>query len=432
LTRGGVDPDSADPASTRSKFSRPRWIPWLLGGVLLVAGLVVVLLVALGQPPIATAFAKAVLSGIHPLPRASLELREARGVGLTHLDLRGLRLTRGDTLIAAVESVQARYGLASLLAGELHVRDLAIEGLFLTPELWNGAPEPRAPKLPGPPLTLARLLRGRFYSGPAFRVDRLRIRGALQADSTETAVTLDARRIRLGKGFSFAIDSLQAHQVAGVGKGLELDLRARLERGRFEAPVLHFRGDSSAVDGNALMAVDAADSVTAARILLKASPLDLRDVATLLPGAHLDGALLLNIDLRGTRRDRLSGTVAASTERLRWGTLEIDDTHLSASLDEGRSETLLSGSMEGARMEIVGWIRPFDLQPTYDLELTADRFPRRLPGVPAWPPSRSAPRAGWRFGPRRRLRGPVADLRGAPRGTWGASSSTVMSISATA
>jgi len=423
VTQGRVDPDSADSTSRRARPSRPHWTRWLIRGALLVVGLVVVLVVALGQPPVATGLAKAVLSRIHPLPRSSLQVSEVRGDWLSHLEIRGLRLTRGDTLIAGIESLDLRYGLASLLTGELRVRSVAVEGLVLTPELWSGAPEAERPKTQGPPLTLARLLRGRFYGGPAFRIDRLSLRGSLRADSavtpSVTTLALDARQVRLGRAFSFAIDTLRAQRQRPMS-GVELDLIAQLDAGRFEASRIHFRGDSSAVEGHALVEIDPRDSLTMARLVLSARPLDLRDVTALVPRLALDGALAVDIDVRGMRRDRLSGTIAASTPDLRMGAWRFEDTRIHATLNEGRSQIDLTGSLAGARIDIGGWARPFDAAPTYDLTVAANRFPSRIPGVEGW--TRFAERASSQVSMRVEGTGfarPVANLHGTTDGRVG-------------
>ncbi|HET9325476.1 MAG TPA: translocation/assembly module TamB domain-containing protein [Candidatus Eisenbacteria bacterium] len=423
MTQGSVDPDSADPTSIRAKSPRWRWTRWLLRAVLLISGLLVVLFVAMGQPPIATAVVKAVLARVHPLPGSSLGVTEVRGDWWTSLEIRGLRLTRGDTLIAGVEFLRARYGLASLLTGELRVRDLDVEGLVLTPDLWSGPPKAPRRKPARPPLTLARLLRGRFYDGPAFRIDQLTLRGVLRTlaarESSLTTLSLDGRRIRMGRAFSFAIDSLRARRQS-PGSGIELDLRAQLEDGRFEAPLLRFRGDSSAVDGHALMTVDRADSLREARLVLDARPLDLHDLAPLLPRLNLGGALVADIDLRGTRRDRLSGTVAAATDGFHVGAWAFEDSRLSATLSDGRSETSLSGSFAGARIDVRGWIRPFDLAPTYDLQVASDRLPAGVPGAAGW--NAFAERASSRVALRVQGTGyarPVAEVQGGTAGEIG-------------
>jgi uncharacterized protein YhdP len=171
LATGGRSPalDRVDVAPSGPRRRRPRWHFLLLGLALLVI-LVVAGLLALQQPAVATRFTNSVLARFHLVPRATVGVDEVRGDWVTHLELRGVRVARGDTLLASIDTLRARYGLGALLTGKLHVRELDLSGVFVRADILDTT---RPPKKPRAPLALADLLRGRFYTGPPIRADRL-------------------------------------------------------------------------------------------------------------------------------------------------------------------------------------------------------------------------------------------------------------------
>ena len=246
-------PGDAPPSHPRIR----RWMAWPLGIVLGLVVLFVAALVALQQPRIATSVTNAVLVRVHLLPRAALHVDEVRGDWLTHLELSDVRLARGDTVIAVVDRLRLRYRLASLLSGTIRVLDLDVDGAWVTADIVDTTRT--APKKPSTqPLTLAGVFRGRFYSGPALRIDRLSVRRsrygghAASPDSMPTLSQVEIRvqRLRLGRGFSFDLDSLVAsgRPVETSRARIDIDLRAMLDQGRFEARTLRFRTDSSSVE----------------------------------------------------------------------------------------------------------------------------------------------------------------------------------------
>lgn len=379
--------DRVDMAPSGPHRRRPRW-HYLLLVLVLLAGLVAAGLVLLQRPAIGTSFANAVFARFHPVPRATVGVAEVRGDWLTHLELRGVRITRGDTLLGSIDTLRARYGLGSLLTGKLHVRDLHLSGVFVTADIVDTTTSAKR----GPPLTLADLLRGRFYSGPPIRVDRLAIQDATYSDrggSRDSLVILDhigllARRVRLGGDFSFELDSLGLGRAPrSTGSRIDFGIAARLDRGRFEAHSLRFRSGSSTADGSIVLGLDDKDAITEARLTLKTLPLALRDLDMLTPGLDLDGAVVADIDVSGLHAREMSGRISATCDHGRWGPLSLQGVRLDATFTDGGAETKLSGLCGQARLEVTGSSRPFDRVPTYDLVARTDRLPDRIPG-PAW------------------------------------------------
>src|SRR5262245_28723284 len=392
MTDRSTAPGSADASPPASRPRGPRWKAWLLGIALGLVGLAVVALIALQQPPAATGVTNAVLGRIQILPRASSHVDQVRGNWLTHLELTDLRLTRGDTLIASLDRLDVRYRLLSLLVGTIHVRELELDAPYATADIIDTT---RVPKRPPKPLTLAGLLRGEFYGGPPIRIDRLAVRNgrygghAATPDSVPplTGVELRARRMRLGRGFSFDLDSLVARgrRPEPSGTGVVIDLRATLDRARFDEPRLRFVTDSSAVGGSGALAVDRGDSLSEVRLALQAHPLELGDLAKLWPAAQLEGRVTADIDIHGPRPDQASGSIALAADQLRLGPVGLEATRVEATLERGRADMRIQSIWERARVALTGWVRPFDRAPTYDFALRSDRLPNRIPGVAWWP-----------------------------------------------
>src|SRR5262245_26593056 len=247
----------------------PRWRRWVLGLAIGVVALFVVGLLAMQRPAVATAVVNLVLARLPLPPRTTLEVEEARGDWLTHLELRGLRMSRQDTLLAAADTIRARYRLASLLVGWLDVKDLEFDGVVVAADIaTQTGPAPRTRR---PPPTLADLLRGRFYSGLPLRLDRLTVEEARYRAASDSGLQLAhvaarARRIFLGRGFSFLLDTLRIRVVPGADTipRVECGLAATLRDGRFEVRTLRVRGVASRVDARGLLALDARDSLAEA------------------------------------------------------------------------------------------------------------------------------------------------------------------------
>src|ERR1041385_1806067 len=88
------------PISTDERPRRSRAFRWAVAIGAALVGVVVVALVAIRQPAVGTWLANVVLSRVAVFPRASAHVDLVRGDWIGGLELRGLRVTRGDTLLA--------------------------------------------------------------------------------------------------------------------------------------------------------------------------------------------------------------------------------------------------------------------------------------------------------------------------------------------
>src|SRR5262249_17494991 len=118
-------------------------------------------------------------------------------------------------------------------------------------------------------------------------------------------------------------------------------------------------------------------------------------LAGFLPGLPLAGDVFADIDVHGTRTDRLSGRLAARIAQARVGELALDAFTLAATMDAGAIAAAASARHEGATLTLHGTGSPPAATPTYALALAADRLPARMPGAPWWAPL--AGRAGAGF-----------------------------------
>jgi autotransporter translocation and assembly factor TamB len=373
-----------------------RWVRWLVALLLTLVLPIVVALVALQNSAVATRFVNVALGRLPALARSDMKVARVRGDWITGLELTGFRLTRGETLLVAVDTVGVNYRMPSLLAGRLDVAHLELAGVIVTTDLIDTSTTGRrSPKTRRAPLTLADVLRGRFYTGPPIVVDRIAIRrgryggrfGAPDSNLVLTDVDLRAHGLRLGREFAFHIDSLNArrHTPDGRVAAMEIALAASMEHGRLATRTLRFHTDRSAIDGIFELGLDAGDSLTDARIRVTAGRLDLGDLRAFLPGIALEGTVIADIDLHGPVASRVSGTVDLSADRARWGDLAFDNFQLTAQVTDGRADTRLTTVWAGASSQVSGWIRPFDAIPAYDLEVRTARLPARIPGLAWWP-----------------------------------------------
>jgi len=357
---------------------------------------IVVAVVALQNSSVATRFVNFALGRLPALARSDMKVTRVRGDWITGLELTGFRLARGETLLVAVDTVGVNYRMPSLLAGRLDVAHLELAGVIVTTDLIDTSTTGRrSPNTRRAPLTLADVLRGRFYTGPPIAVDRIAIRrgryggryGAPDSNLVLTDVDLRAHGLRLGREFAFHIDSLTArrHTPDGRVATMEVALAASMEHGRLATRTLRFHTDRSTIDGIFELGLDAADSLTDARIRVTAGRLDLADLRAFLPGLALEGTVNADIDLHGPRASQVSGTVDLSADRARWGELAFDAFRLAAQVTDGRADTRLTTTWAGAPAEVSGWIRPFDAIPAYDLEVRTARLPARNPGRAWWP-----------------------------------------------
>jgi len=386
----GTGSPPGPPGSGAERPRRLRAFRWVAILALVLAGGLAVALVAVRQPAVGTWLANAALSGVAPLPRATAHVDGVRGDWMTGLELHGLRVSRRDTLLAAVDTLRLRYQLGALLAGRLDVNEVTLAGVRVTADARDTTRGPAT----GPPLTLGQVLQGRFYSGLPLRIARLSVvraeigghAGAPDTGFRLTTLSLHARDLALGRGFGFRIDSLAGglHPGGGRRDSATFSLSAALAGGRAEVGELRFRGDSSDVEGHGALSVGGPDTLQRADITLRAQPLSLADVAGFVPGFPLSGALYADVELHGTRRDRISGRARARIDRARVGAFAMDAFALEATVDEGQADASVRARIERSNITVRGSGTPLAPEPRYSAELRADRLPAKLPGVPWW------------------------------------------------
>src|SRR5262245_22562631 len=209
--------EPAPPAGGGPPARRARGRRTLVALVGLAAGALLAWIV-LRQSGVATALVNTLLARVTPVPRATVHVDRVHGDWVGWLELDGLRVTRGDTLLARVDTLRARYSLAALVVGRVDVGELTIHGVLATDDLRDTTKRDVRPK---PALTFEQILQGRFYTGWPLRIDRASLSDAviggraLAPDSGFRIMRLHAgaHGIRLGRGFAFQLDSLGASLV---------------------------------------------------------------------------------------------------------------------------------------------------------------------------------------------------------------------------
>ena len=377
-------------SSDSTDISRGGWLRWLLAATGAAAALLVVALVLLQLPAAGTPLANFVLTRIEVVPRAVPSVGSARLRGLAGLELRDLRLARGDTVFVAVDTVHAGLRPWSLLAGRIHLSNLELAGAHVAGSLLAAT---RKPASDGPGPQLAEVLHGRFYGGPPLRADAVTLRrgsfGPVRfAGLTEarlTDVSLRARDARLGDGFAVRLDSLTIRGgPADTTRGGELFLAAVLAGGRLEVERLRLSGPGSAVAGRALLDVGATDSLQAAEIDLRADPFDLSDLTLLFPDLNARGDLFAEVSLAGPRIEQLSGHAKASLEDAVVQGRPVLAASLDVTFTDGELVLSGSGAGEAADGSLTGRARPFDDRPPYEFMLRVRRTSEHLQGLPWW------------------------------------------------
>src|SRR5262245_9901873 len=115
--------DSHPGAARTVRRRRPRWRRWLVGIALGLVGLISAALLLLQISPVSTRIVNAVLAHVH-IARSTLRVDHVGGNWLASIEVHGFRMTRGDTVVVAVDTLRARYDLASLLGSRIVVHDL--------------------------------------------------------------------------------------------------------------------------------------------------------------------------------------------------------------------------------------------------------------------------------------------------------------------
>jgi len=390
-----------DARNQPAKARPARWTPgrrWrvllLVAVALLTAGL------ALRIPVVGTAFANLVFGRLAPLPGAAVRVGVARGDWLTHLELLEVRLVRGDRVIASVDTLHTRYRLWPLLLGRLEIALVEAGGARVSPGAFESVPGRGHDERPP---SWTDLLSGRFYRGPAIRIDHLAVRGAtldVADDSTRAGATpvrlatgslhLVAHDIALGGRFAFGVDSLALGlHMTQPSRHVVLTARGSLGNGRLEVPSLSLHSASSDVHVTARVAAAVTDSVPETRLELRASPLSLADLSPLFgrtegSAEFLDGTLVGEGVVEGARLDRLTGSLDVRLGTGHVAGLAVRDARLRLAIEQGAADLEAAGAMEEALVEIRGHGRPFDGVPAYELSLDAESLPAALPGWPWW------------------------------------------------
>ena len=330
-------------------------------------------------------------------PRSTVAIGAVRGDWITRLEARGLRVSRGDTVVVRADTLRAAYSLLDLLAGRYVIHDARIAGAYVT------LPPPDTSRASATPLRIAEWLAGRFWTGNPVRIERLSLERCGFATASPArapraeGIELAARGIALGGGsFAFEIDTLAARFLpAGApGRWCAVTAGASLDRRRLEVRGFTLASAASEVEAHGALALGTAprDSITAADFTLRAPRLELADLG-FLPGAPtMSGVVAANADLHGTRLQTLRGAAGAATKRARIGDLDLGPTRLDARIADGRVEFSLAGDLARAPVAANGWARPFDPAPSGAIEGRVERLPRSAPSPPWW--NAEAPRSG--------------------------------------
>ena len=357
--------------------------------LLLLAG---VALVLLRQPTVARWALTQVIASAFRSPNSSVAVGAVRGDWLTRLEVRGLRVARGDTVLVRADTLRVEYSLLEALAGRIVIRDLRAAGAFLT------IPPPGTSGSKRPEPTLAEWLAGRFWPGKPIRIERMSLarcgfgRASPDRGPRAEGIELAARSIALGGGpFSFALDTLSARFLpAGPrGRWSAVMAGASLDRRRLEVRAFRLTSSASEVNAHGTLALGSTsrDSIVEADFTVRAPRLDLGDLAILPGSPAMIGVVSADADLHGTRLGTLRGTVKAETKGARFGTLDLGRTVLQARVESGRVEFALSSEVASAPVEARGWARPFDSTPSGEAEGRVARLPRKFPGAPWWDPN---------------------------------------------
>ena len=290
--------------------------------------------VSLQFDTVGTFVAQQAVKQFNPLPGTHLSVGTAQGSWLQNLLLTDVRLTRvdsttGDTLeMARIDTVAARYRLASLLRNGFHLTDLTV-----------AAPSVTMRQAPDSTWDWARVLDfGSDTTSSDFRFrldDAIVRRGGWKArfhvpegDSVVQAMDVQAHLRDLetgGEAFQMRLDTLSLRgRAPGDTVDLRLQTRASLTADRFRLDTLRLRSPTSHVDAGGRIRRSAQpadtlrpdtlrpDTLPAVRIRADAAPLAFRDLAIVLPTLGLDPAetLRLRVRTRGSHH-RLRTTVDA-------------------------------------------------------------------------------------------------------------------------
>ncbi|MEM9665066.1 MAG: translocation/assembly module TamB domain-containing protein [Bacteroidota bacterium] len=294
---------------------------WRVAGGL-VAGLLllpVLLLLVVQTPWGAEAAKNAVLSRLAIFEGARLEVGTLDGSVVRGLTLHDVRLVHDDgTVLARIDTLDARYRLRPLLARTLDLEAVRVHGVSViltqqadsTWDLLNVLP---------PSDTAASPWRVRVG---ALRLDALQAAARFYApsrDSTYRIEDLAARvtNLEVGGELALTLDDLQGRlRPSEALTPVDLQVQAGLEQQRLTVRTLSLRSERSdvAAEGTLTLPADTAQApLEAARFTLRAAPLALVDIYPLVPQLNPDEQLTLDVQAEtdGTTA-QATGTVAVA------------------------------------------------------------------------------------------------------------------------
>lgn len=345
-----------------------RWLRrllYLVAGVLLLAGIILVLLQI---PPVAT-WAGRRLAGLAPLAEGTrLHIGRVGGSWLRGLTLHGVVLERGGRRLATIRLVRASYDPLRLLGADRRLERLLVEGARLHARREGGEWD------------IARAFRtsdDTSAAGGSFGVNRLILRDAglaaqLAPDSVVRIGDLEllAGNLVLADPAIVTIDSLSARLSPPTTPTTWLTLAAR---GGATPEVLRLdtvrlAGERSRILGRLVFPRRLDDKRIADRLAvqLSANPLALSDLGSVVPAVAAGGELELEVRahaeegraigrLTGRLNDArfaLSGSTAMAPEspleyRLSGEVRALDPSRLAAAAPAGRIDADLAADLRG-------------------------------------------------------------------------------------
>ncbi len=316
---------SPDPEETSTLRRWGRRVLWGLGGLLgTVVVLVGLVLLVLQTETGATAAVQFLAPRVNPMTNTTLSVEQASGNWVRSLRLTNVSLTRPDSAsgehvtMAQIDTLAVQYRLGALLRGRLHLTSVALSDPSVTmrqtaDSTWDWvrlAPQSEAPDT---------------SAGMPIRIDRMRLNnGQFNAvfhaegrDSTARVrdLELKARDLQLTPSIGGRLDTLglQAHPP-GDTMDLRMAARGALSSHRLQIDTLRLTSPRSQVygHGQAHLPLGPNDSLDDVALSLRATPLVLGDLKTLVPTLAVDPqeAIELRARLTGSGR-RLTLTTDA-------------------------------------------------------------------------------------------------------------------------
>lgn len=276
-------------------------------------------------------------------PGVSLTVSNAHGRLLNGLEMTGLKLSRGEAVLATVDTLRASYGWRRLFGKAIQIESVDITGAavqldsllqaFNTPAATAGAGGRTTTGNRVPPLEVARftLREGTLVTHPGGTADSLRL--------TLQHLAVDARALRLSTDPALVVERLTGTIAPGPAwpEGGTID-----GQGRYGAGVLTFdrlrlttpHSDLRAAGSLGVRGQPGA-APAGAQFTLTARPLGLVDLSPWVPGLGDSGQVALDARLGGATLDRLSGDVHVAGAGLRLYGTAVDRLDATARFEGG-------------------------------------------------------------------------------------------------